>query len=163
MNTSRFAEINCSISRTLAVMGDAWTSLILRDVWFGVNRFDDLANDLGISRNLLTSRLKAMVEDDIIVAVPYQQRPVRNEYFLTTAGKELVPVLLTLVEWGERWRIEPGKSPLRVKHKGCGHYTHATVVCSECGDPLTIDNIAPELGPGATATPGTSVVVPRFS
>lgn len=162
MNTSRFSEMTCSLARSLAVMGDAWSSLIIRDIWLGVNRFDDLTNNLGISRNLLTSRLKAMIDDGILVAVPYHDRPVRNEYHLTKAGSELVPPLLALIDWGDRWRSEDRKVPLYVEHDGCGHVTHATVVCSECGEPLTAENITAHPGPGGRSGPGTSVIAARF-
>ena len=93
----------CSIAATLAAVGDRWTLLILRDLFRGVRRFERLHRDLGIARNLLTDRLQKLVDMGIVHRVPYQDRPVRNEYRLTATGVDLSPALVALMGWGARW------------------------------------------------------------
>ena len=103
MERTSFAEMRCSLARSLDLIGDWWSPLIVRDLFLGVVRFDDLVEDLGISRNLLTRRLKALVDGGVVERNAYQLRPARYEYRLTAAGRELVPVMLALPEWGDRW------------------------------------------------------------
>lgn len=158
MRQTSFADMYCSLARTMEVVGDWWSPLILRDLYLGVRRFDDLAEDLGISRNLLTARLKALVESDIVAREPYQDRPVRYEYALTEAGKELVPVLLALTAWGDRWVAPQEGPPIQVRHTACGKVSTPTVCCSECGDPITAENVTMLPGPGARTAPGTKLL-----
>ncbi len=91
----------CSIAATLAAVGDRWTLLILRDLFRGVRRFEQLRSDLGIARNLLTDRLQRLVELEIVHRVPYQDRPIRHEYRLTAKGADLSPALVALMRWGD--------------------------------------------------------------
>ena len=95
--------MRCSLARALEWIGDWWTPLILRDLFLGVKRFDALAEDLGVSRNLLTRRLKGLEENGMILRRAYQERPRRFEYVLTEAGRDLVPILIALTAWGDRW------------------------------------------------------------
>src|SRR5687767_8277023 len=97
------SELECSIARTLEVVGDRWSLLILRDAMYGVKRFDDFQRDLGVARNILTERLTKLTARGVLEKVPYEQRPVRYEYKLTDKGKDLMPVLLTMMTWGDRW------------------------------------------------------------
>ncbi len=96
-------------------------ALIIRDLFLDVVRFDDLVEDLGISRNLLTRRLKSLVENGIVDRVAYSRRPARYEYRLTEAGRDLVPAILALTAWGDRWARPKQGSPILFVHKGCGH------------------------------------------
>src|SRR5215475_13245553 len=94
MKRTSFARMHCSLARSLELIGDWWSPLIVRDLFLGVVRFDDLVEDLGISRNLLTRRLKALVDGGVVERNAYQLRPTRYEYRLTAAGRELVSVML---------------------------------------------------------------------
>src|SRR5215813_1874676 len=99
MRRTSFAGMHCSMARSLEVMGDWWTPLILRDLHLGLSRFDELAEDLAISRNLLTTRLAALVKHGIVERRRYSEHPPRDAYVLTAAGRDLVPVLMALTAW----------------------------------------------------------------
>jgi DNA-binding HxlR family transcriptional regulator len=146
---------HCSLSRSLEKIGDWWTLLIVRDLYLGVNRFDDLVTNLGISRNLLASRLVHLTEAGIVERSCYQQRPQRYEYRLTAAGNELIPVLMALTAWGDRWVTAEDGAPLLFEHVSCESVFTPQVTCSVCTQPVDVDNVTPRLGPGATAGPGT--------
>ena len=108
MRQTSFATMACSLARSLELVGDWWTPLIIRDLQLGVDRFDALADDLGISRNLLTTRLAHLVEHGIVARHRYQEHPPRDRYVLTEAGQELFPVLMALIVWGDRWATPEG-------------------------------------------------------
>src|SRR5580704_1166460 len=102
MRQTNFSSMHCSLGRSLELMGYWWTPLILRDLMFGPRRFDEFAEDLGMSRTLLTTRLKELSEANLIVRTPYRERPLRHHYELTESGRELVPILMSLMTWGDR-------------------------------------------------------------
>src|SRR6201995_2052723 len=102
MQRTNFGDMACSIARTLDVIGEPWSPMILRDIWVGVNRFDAIQSDLGISRKVLTERLNHLVERGVLERRPYDRRP-RYEYHLTTKGAELVDLLMVMVTWGDKW------------------------------------------------------------
>ncbi len=153
-----FAAMQCSLARSLELIGDWWNPLILRDLYLGVSRYDDLAEDLGVSRNLLTTRLAALVVGGLVERRPYQHNPVRYDYLLTEAGRELAPVLMALTAWGDRWVTPDGGPPAVFEHAGCGRLFTPTVACSSCGEPITFKDVAVRPGPGSRPTPGTAVV-----
>jgi DNA-binding HxlR family transcriptional regulator len=153
-----FAEMHCSIGRTLDVVGEWWTLLIVRDVNIGLRRFDDIAENLGISRNLLAGRLSHLVTRGILERRQYQDRPPRYEYHLTEAGWDLVPVLMAMIAWGDKWVTAPGGPPATLVHKACGAEFTPTVSCSECGNPVTAKTITVRSGPGAAPGPGTKIL-----
>ncbi|MEU3844458.1 winged helix-turn-helix transcriptional regulator [Streptomyces sp. NPDC028635] len=101
-------DSTCAIAQALDVVGDWWTLLIVRDTARGVHRFDELQRELGMSRKVLTERLRLLVEADVLARVPYQQRPVRHEYRLTPRGRALLPVLVALQDWGDAWVLGDG-------------------------------------------------------
>jgi DNA-binding HxlR family transcriptional regulator len=156
------AEFPCSIARTMDIVGEWWTPLILRDVYLGLRRFDEIRSNLGISRKVLSERLDRLVDDGILERRPYSERPPRHEYLLTEKGRELVPALLALMAWGDRWTAGEGGPPARIRHNGCGRLTDPVVACSECGEALTADNITAEPGPGARLGPGTREIARLF-
>jgi DNA-binding HxlR family transcriptional regulator len=162
MERTSFADMRCSLARSLELIGDWWSPLIIRDLFLDVTRFDDLVEDLGISRNLLTRRLKALVDDGIVERAAYQRHPPRYEYRLTEAGRDLVPALLALTEWGDRWARPKEGRPMLFVHKGCGHQFRPQVTCSACGDVVTAEAVMAVPGPGGAAKPGTMVVARRI-
>ena len=97
-----YEDQNCSIARSLEVLGDRWTILVMRDAFMRVRRFEDFQRNLGVARNVLTDRLGRLVEEGILERVPYQDRPARFEYRLTEKGIDLWPVMMSLLQWGDR-------------------------------------------------------------
>jgi DNA-binding HxlR family transcriptional regulator len=162
MHRTSFAAMSCSIARTLEVMGEWWTPLILRDVAVGIVCFDDLQRDLGISRKVLAERLDTLVGHGLLQRRPYQQHPARHQYLLTAKGRDLVPVLFALMAWGDRWTASGEGPPMRLRHRGCGEATTAEVTCARCGEPLALDEVTMEPGPGGHAGPGTTVIAERL-
>lgn len=148
MKRTPFAKWPCSIARTVDLLGDWWTPLVLREAFYGTKRFDDFQRVLGIGRNVLTQRLNRLVTEEILERVPYQDRPVRYEYVLTGKGRELFPVLAAINSWGDRWLAPDAGPPVVLRHEPCGHDTHAEVVCASCRAPLELDDIEVRLGPG---------------
>jgi DNA-binding HxlR family transcriptional regulator len=126
----------CSIAATLDVIGDRWTLLILRDLFRGVRRFSELVDDLGIAKNLLSDRLKRLVEHGIVDKVPYQERPVRYEYRLTHKGAELSPALIALMRWGDDW-YAGGRPPVVLVHDACETALVQHTWCPTCGVGVT--------------------------
>ena len=131
-----FAQMECSIARALEAIGDRWTLLILRDAFYGVRRFEDFQEDLGIARNVLTDRLQKLVARGVLEREQYESKPPRFEYRLTQKGKDLLPVILTMMTWGDRWANEGEEPPVTLTHTACGHVTQPVVSCSHCGEPL---------------------------
>ena len=158
MRQTSFAEMACSMARSLELIGDWWTPLIIRDLQLGIDRFDALAENLGISRNLLTIRLAHLVEHGIAERRRYQQHPPRDRYLLTEAGQELWPVLMALIAWGDRWVTPEGGPPLVFRHRACGHHVTPTVSCDTCGQPLRASDVEVLTGPGARTGPGTAIL-----
>lgn len=148
--------MHCSIARSFGVIGDPWKALIMRDLNVGITRFDQLAEDLGVSRKVLTERLNEMIADELIERSPYQQNPPRFDYVLTDRGRDLVPAVLTLMAWADRWLAGPAGPPAIVVHRD--HECHAEVTCSTCGERLDGTDIAGTKGPGGQAGPGTRLI-----
>ena len=158
MRQTSFAGMQCSLARCLEVVGDWWSPLVLRDLFLGLDRFDELVADLGISRNLLADRLDTLIAGGVVAKEPYRERPVRHRYVLTDAGRELVPVLLALTAWGDRWATPEGGPPMQVRHRSCGATSTPTVCCSGCGEPLHADDAVVLPGPGGRAVRGTALL-----
>jgi DNA-binding HxlR family transcriptional regulator len=152
------SDVACSIARATDLFGDAWTALIMRDVLIGITRFDDLADDLGISRKVLAARLSRLVEEDVLVRERYQERPPREHYLATDKGKDLYPVLIALMNWGDRWYAGTEGPPVLLHHVDCDRDTTAVLACAHCRGPLTLDNTAHLPGPGGRTGPGTRVL-----
>jgi DNA-binding HxlR family transcriptional regulator len=143
----------CSLAHALDAVGEWWTLLIVRDVAYGVSRFAELQEDLGVSANVLSDRLAGLLSAGILETVPYQQRPPRSEYALTEKGRDLVPVLVALMQWGNRWGWPAGPlSPVRVVHAGCGQDVTAELRCEACERALSPGELA--------ALPGDPVADP---
>ena len=152
----RWAELGserCSVARTVAVLGDRWTLLILRDCFLRIRRFDDFEARLNITRHILADRLRKLVEAGVLKKVPYQDGPMRYEYRLTQKGLDLYPVLMSLVHWGDTYMAGRAGRPLLHQHLGCGHTFDPVMTCSECGEPIDPRQVRVLPGPGAGRKP----------
>ena len=143
-----YAGQDCSIARTLEIVGERWTLLVLRDALAGTRRFDDFQAKLGIARNILQSRLTRLVEEGVLERRLYQERPPRHEYVLTAAGRDLLPVLIALMRWGDAHRAPDGP-PTLIVHAGCGGNATASMTCERCGAELRARDLELKDGPGA--------------
>lgn len=140
----------CSLARTLAIIGDNWTLLVLRDCFLGVRRFDDFQQRLGVTRHVLSDRLRKLTEGGILEKVAYQERPTRHEYRLTCMGKELYPVIVHLAQWGDKHLADDRGAPLTRIHRQCGHKLEAQLQCGHCGETVTPKEIRVEENPAFT-------------
>ena len=131
-------EVNCSVARTLAVIGERWTMLILREAFMGRRRFDDFQRNIGIARNILATRLRALVKDGILERFRADDEHARVEYRLTKKGMDLYPVMVAMLKWGDAWLWPAGEKgpPLQLVHRGCGAKAMPALVCPHCGDPV---------------------------
>lgn len=148
MQRTNFAEMACSIARTLDVIGEPWSPLILRDVFVGFTRFEQIQADLGISRKVLTERLNHLVEHGVLERRPYDRRP-RYEYVLTGQGAELVELLMVMVAWGDRWLAGAAGPPVLYRHHACGEISSVELRCAHCGEPMRAGDIDVLPGPGS--------------
>jgi DNA-binding HxlR family transcriptional regulator len=151
MQRTRFGDMACSIARTLDVAGEPWSPLIMRDVWVGITRFDELQRDLGISSKVLTERLNWLVEQGMLERRAYSERPPRHDYLPTEKGYEFCDILLAIAAWGDRWTAGPEGPPALHRHRACGHLTRVDPRCAHCGEPLHAADVEVEAGPGAGA------------
>ena len=148
MKRTEFASWPCSIARSVDLLGDWWTPLVIREAFLGRRRFDDIQGSLGIGRNVLTQRLKRLVEEGMLDRLRYQEKPDRYEYVLTEKGRDFYPVLAAMIAWGDRWLSGDEGPPIVLHHKPCGHDTTPQVVCSECKAPIQARDMRPRPGPG---------------
>jgi DNA-binding HxlR family transcriptional regulator len=126
-----------TVARTLQIMGDRWSGLVIRESFFGIHRFDDFSRRLGIATNILAQRLDRLTDQGVLERVPYQHQPVRHEYRLTEKGLDLYPVPLAMLTWGDRWLTRGRRPPVPLTHLECGRRFIAVLSCSHCGDPIT--------------------------
>lgn len=145
----------CSIARTLAVVGDRWTLLVLRDLGNGVSRFDDLADHLGVARNVLSRRLTMLLDAGLITRSAYQEAGARarHEYRMTGAGRDLVPILLAFMGWGDRHLAGPDGVPAVPTHDGCGAAVRVSVTCEAGHDLGERPRLRLAPGPGSRIRP----------
>ncbi len=148
---SEYTDQNCSIARALELVGERWTILVLRDVFLGRRRFEEMQQSLGVARNVLAARLDRLVGEGILEKVPYQERPLRNEYRLTSKGLDLWPVIVELLRWGDRHAAPAAGPPIVLRHKGCAGELGAHRICTRCGELLEVGDVRAEAGPGAGA------------
>ncbi|HEX9343439.1 MAG TPA: helix-turn-helix domain-containing protein [Actinomycetota bacterium] len=141
----------CSIARTLEVVGERWTLLVLRDVLRGTRRFDELIQSLGVARNVLSDRLDRLVAHGLVEREPYQDHPPRFEYHPTAKGSELVVVLLGLMHWGDRHLAGLAGPPVLTEHRDCGGAVVEQLACGSCGRMVPPDQLITRPGPGARA------------
>jgi DNA-binding HxlR family transcriptional regulator len=147
MRRTSLADMHCSVARTVDVIGEWWTPLIVRDAFYGRRRFEDFQRSLGLARNVLAARLERLVETGIMERV--QEHPPRDEYVLTEKGRDLFPVIAALLAWGDKWTAGPAGPPLLLIHEPCGQPGTLRATCDRCGEPMGLDSIRPTPGPGA--------------
>lgn len=152
MQRTQFGEMVCSIARTQDVIGEPWSPLILRDVMVGIRRFEQIQADLGISRKVLTQRLKWLVECGVLERRQYSARPPRHDYILTEKGRDLCDLLLVMARFGDRWLDGGAGPPVIYRHRTCGHIAHVDLRCSHCGQPIHTDNIDVLPGPALASS-----------
>jgi DNA-binding HxlR family transcriptional regulator len=141
MRASRLSELNCPISRTLGVVGDAWSLMIVRELYLGSRRFDQFQGQLRAPTALLSGRLKSLEKLGIVKKHRYQASPARYEYRLSSKGMDLWPLMIALKHWGDRWGGWTKSSPAALKHKACGGTTSLRLTCECCGEPLSPFNV----------------------
>ena len=146
---SDYKNQTCSVAAALEVVGERWSLLIVRDVLLGLRRFDQLQADLGVARNVLQSRLARLVDAGVLEKHRYQDRPERFEYRLTDKGLDLWPVIVSLLQWGDKYAA-PGGPPVLLQHKGCGGAVDEHRICARCGEPLTARSVRAVAGPGVS-------------
>ena len=125
----------CSVARTLDVVGEKWALLAVREVFLGNRKFDEMVRRTGAPRDTLAARLRTLVGAGILERRPYSEHPARFEYHLTAAGRDLYPVIVTLMRWGDQYLADDDGPPVVLQHH-CGHQLSAQVVCQACGEPL---------------------------
>lgn len=148
MRWDGIADDACSVARTLAVVGDRWTLLIVRDCFLGVRRFEEFQTRLGLSKATLVDRLHRLVDAGVLVTVAYSRRPPRAEYRLTARGHDLYPVLMALVDWGNRHAAGEAGPPLLHTHGACGHDFAPVTTCSHCGERVCARDVTVRAAPG---------------
>jgi DNA-binding HxlR family transcriptional regulator len=145
-----------SVSRTLGLVGERWTLLILREAFFGVRRYGQLARNLNIPRPTLSTRLRTLVDAGLLQRVQYATDPDRHEYHLTQAGLDLFPTIVALMRWGDTYLTGPEGSPIVLRHHHCGELVDARLSCGHCHEEITANNVTPEPGPGVRNTAATT-------
>lgn len=141
-------KLDCTIARSLSVIGDRWTLLILRDAFLGTRRFEEFQSSLGITRHRLADRLAKLVKHGVFRRERYQQRPPRFEYRLTEKGIELYGVIVTIADWGDRHMAGKQGPPVERVHRRCGHVTTLRLACEHCGETVTARDMTARPGPG---------------
>lgn len=160
MRRKRLDDLPCSIARSLDVLGEWWTLLVLRDIFYGLRRFEEIATDLPIARNVLASRLKKLVSEGLLERHQYAESPARYEYQLTAAGRDTFGIVLSLMAWGDRWANPDDTPPVTVLCRHCDTETRPQVTCGTCREPLTPDTVGvrPNVGQG---TPRARLILER--
>ena len=153
MRWNDLSNERCSIARTVAVIGDRWTLLILRDCFLCIRRFDDFEARLGLTRHILADRLRKLVEAGVLAKTPYGERPVRHEYRLTQKGLDLYPVLMSIVHWGDVHTAGTAGRPMLHQHLSCGHPFDPVMTCSVCRQDVDPRAVRTLPGPGAAQPP----------
>ncbi len=149
----RYSAANCSIARTLGVVGEKWTLLVLREAFYGLRRFDDFHTALGCARNLLAARLKTLVSHGLLDRVAYKddRGRGRHEYRLTDKGRDLFPVVVALMRWGDRWNADESGPAVQLLHRDCGEPVTVELTCGAGHVALNAREVTPVPGPGAIA------------
>lgn len=151
-----FSTDNCTIGRAMAVLGERWTFVVVREVANGIRRFDDMRRHTGMPRQVLTDRLALLIDHDILRRAAYREegQRERHEYRLTDKGFELFPVMLAVAEWGDRYYADNTGPPVEFAHRECGAPVTLTVGCAEGHEVTAPRDIVSRPGPGITPFDG---------
>ncbi|HUA11951.1 MAG TPA: helix-turn-helix domain-containing protein [Solirubrobacteraceae bacterium] len=149
MLRSDYDNQSCSVAGALAVVGERWSLLIVRNIFLGLRRFDEIQAQLGIARNVLDSRLRRLVAEGVIERRLYSTRPERFEYRLTEKGLDLWPTVVALMQWGDRYAPPPGGPAVLIEHRGCGGALDEHRECTRCGARVEVREAVARPGPGA--------------
>lgn len=151
MREPSFSRLNCSIARSLAVFGDAWSLLVLRDALAGIRTFEGFTRGLGIARNTLTDRLRHLVEEGMLMQMDVGKRGTRFEYVPTVKAKEFQVALMAIMQWGDRWVSGRGNEPVVAVDRDSGSAIAPLVLRSISGRAVSSDELMYRPGRGATA------------
>nr|WP_295832908.1 helix-turn-helix domain-containing protein [uncultured Azospirillum sp.] len=143
MRRTRLTDFPCPIARGLDDVGEWWSLLILRDAMLGVTRFDEFQRSIGLATNMLTRRLQALVQAGLLERRPYQERPLRHGYHLTDKGRDFLPVLIAMADWGGRWLLPDGA--FRLVDRETGLPVEPVLVDRNSGEPIRPERLRPEL------------------
>jgi DNA-binding HxlR family transcriptional regulator len=146
MQRPSFADVECSVAQSLEVIGEWWSLMVVREIFFGRHRFEEMHEDLGIARNTLTNRLNRLVDEGVLERRTYSESGRRAEYHLTQAGRDLHHVIIALLEWGNRWRPLAG-GPATVLIHSCGHETTPVLACEHCHEEIRTQDLRMAPGP----------------
>ena len=150
MKPEKYDPLNRSIGHVLEIIGEGWAILIIREAYFGTRRFEDFQRQLGIARNILTARLKKLCQNEILDRVPIKQGAKRHEYLLTPKGKELMPLLIALTQWGDKWIFGENAEPVIFMDRENREPIAKMNVYSSNGTRLRPRDIVVAAGPGAS-------------
>lgn len=145
MSRADLAQSVCTVARTVELFGDEWTLMILREMFLGGRRFDDLQRQTNASPHTLSQRLKRLETVGVLRREAYSVHPPRYEYRLTEQGRDLWPVIVSMKAWGDKWLGEGAGTSVEIMHKGCGHEVVPCMTCPECGEPMTAHDALPRL------------------
>jgi DNA-binding HxlR family transcriptional regulator len=147
MRWQQIDTMTCSLARTLSVVGDRWTMLILRDVFLGIRRFEAIQQDLQLTPHRLSDRLRKLVRDGILRRVAYEEHRGRFEYRLTEKGFDLYPSIATMTAWGDRWMAGRAGVPVELVHQPCGHKIKPKLICPSCSLKIDARDLSARPGP----------------
>ncbi|AWK86117.1 winged helix-turn-helix transcriptional regulator [Azospirillum thermophilum] len=147
MRRTRLDDSSCPIARCVSQVGDWWSILILRNASMGQTRFDDFQRGIGIAPNILTRRLRTLVEAGLLERIRYQDHPPRHEYRLTGKGRDFLSVLIAMADWGNRWLMPAGA--FRIRSTETGELVEPVLIDRNTGRPITAEGIKVELAPAA--------------
>ncbi|MEM7347618.1 MAG: helix-turn-helix domain-containing protein [Chloroflexota bacterium] len=136
-----FSQMNCSLARSMEIFGDRWTMMVLRDLCFGINQFQDIQTNLGIARNILSNRLQWLVEQGMVEKRVYGARSDRYEYLPTEKALDLVPAMIAIIAWGDRWTADETGPPIFFTHDHCEGPIEAEVICQRCGQTIRSEGL----------------------
>ncbi|MEM9487755.1 MAG: helix-turn-helix domain-containing protein [Myxococcota bacterium] len=153
MERKHFDDAPCPIARALAVFGDWWTPLIIRECLYGVHRFDELQSWLGISRNILTRRLDTLLTQGILERRQYQEKPVRHEYHLTDKGYDAANLLIAMMPLGDAWYFAKGREPIRLYSRKTDRRVRPVLVDADTGEPIDARELYAGPGPSFPKSP----------
>jgi DNA-binding HxlR family transcriptional regulator len=157
---SDYASQSCALARALEIVGERWTLLIVRDAFHGLTRYDEFLSSLGIATNILSARLQKLVEHGVL-----EKTATRGSYRLTKKGRDLFPVVLTLMAWADRHEPGPDGPEVLILHKGCGHDVGGCLRCAHCGKPVAPGDLHVVPAPGSVGADGapTALTPPQLA